>query len=269
MDGYITGSLVLRSVQQGQQFKIRQRLLPSGKLFHSLPAQVIVIRLLSQLNSSINILQTGLQRGKRLHPVFQGIHLRHQRPCGILVIPEIRGAHAFIQFGYSLLNAVQVKDSSRARKDGYAGQPCRPPRDLQRYGDPCAGTYHELPGRKRAKCRFSKSSSFTPTRTGPFPRIITLRTLNKTAPLPQEEHLTGNEYFRNQAHFPISMPHGKNSRQKPYFIPLPYITVFCPSPSFRNVARPSISPASHKRARSHATWRNFPLHPQKGGSGRT
>ena len=48
MDGYITGSLVLRSVQQGQQFKIHQRLLPSGKLFHSLPAQVgdtpIVIR---------------------------------------------------------------------------------------------------------------------------------------------------------------------------------------------------------------------------------
>ena len=99
--------------------------------------------------------------------------------------------------------------------------------------------------------------------------LLTLRTLNKTAPLPQEEHLTGNEYFRNQAHFPISMPHGKNSRQKSYFIPLPYIIVFCPSPSFRNVARPSISSASHKRARSHATWRNFPLHPQKGGSGRT
>ena len=118
-------------------------------------------------------------------------------------------------------------------------------------------------------CRFSQSSSFTPTCTGPFPRIIKLRTLNKTAPLPQEEHLTGNEYFRNQVLFPISMPHGKNSRQKSYLIPLPYITVFCPSPSFRNVVRPSISPASHKRARSHATWRNFPLHPQKGGSGRT
>ena len=99
--------------------------------------------------------------------------------------------------------------------------------------------------------------------------VIKLRTLNKTAPLPQEEHLTVNEYFRNQVLFPISMPHGKNSRQKSYFIPLPYITVFCPSPSFRNVVRPSISPASHKRARSHATWRNFPLHPQKGGSGRT
>ena len=85
------------------------------------------------------------------------------------------------------MNAVQVKDSSRARKDGYAGQPCRAPRDLQRYGDPCAGTYHELPGRKRAKCRFSQSSSFTPTRTGPFPRIITQKEIAQIKKAAQEE----------------------------------------------------------------------------------
>ena len=154
----ITGSLVLRSVQQGQQLKIGEGLLPFAELFHSLASQVVVIRLLGQFNCGVYIFQAGLQGGKRLHPVLQGIHFRHQRPRGVLVIPKIRGAHAFVQLGYSFLYAVQVKDSSRARKDGCARQPCRAPRDLQRYGDPCAGTYHESDKRKRAKCRAFKSS---------------------------------------------------------------------------------------------------------------
>lgn len=138
VNGHITGSLVLRAVQQGQQLKIRQGLLPFGKLLHGLPAQVVVIRLLGQFNGSVNILQTGFQCGKRLHPVFQGIHFRHQRPRGILVIPEIRSAHAFVQLGHSLLNAVQVKDSSRARKDGCAKQPCRAPRDRSSWNSSAA-----------------------------------------------------------------------------------------------------------------------------------
>ncbi|WP_143247133.1 hypothetical protein [Akkermansia muciniphila] len=69
-----------------------------------------------------------------------------------------------------------------------------------------------------------------------------IRMLDKTA-LPKGEHLTEDEHSRNQRLNLISMHYGKiNSRQKSYFIPLPYITVFCPSPSFRNVVRPSISP---------------------------
>ena len=65
VNGHITGSLVLRAVQQGQQLKIRQGRLPFGKLLHGLPAQVVVIRLLGQFNGSVNILQTGFQCGKR------------------------------------------------------------------------------------------------------------------------------------------------------------------------------------------------------------
>ncbi|HBN18287.1 MULTISPECIES: hypothetical protein [unclassified Akkermansia] len=59
-----------------------------------------------------------------------------------------------------------------------------------------------------------------------------IRMLDKTA-LPKGEHLTGDEHSRNQHLNPISMHYGKiNSRQKSYFIPLPYITVFCPPPLF-------------------------------------
>ena len=104
VDGQVAACVVVRAIQQGDELELLQAFAPS--IVFCLGFGGHFGFLAGHLNGHFHILQGAFQGAELLHAALLRVHFVHQCAGGFRVVPEVRGAHAGVQIGYFLFDAL-------------------------------------------------------------------------------------------------------------------------------------------------------------------